>query len=283
MTKYHFIAGLPRSGSTLLAAILNQNPAFQASMSSPVFPIFNAALSWMGGANEYAVFLNDLQKQRMLRGLFDGYYADTPARVVFDTNRMWTARMPALHTIFPESKIIACVRNPAWVIDSVEALVRRNALDATRIFANDAERISVYARANALMDKNRLVGSAYLALKEGYYSHEARNMLVLSYDTLVAHPRDALRLIYGFLGEPWFEHQFDDVRYQAEVFDTFLMAKGLHDVSGRVEPRPRPSILPPDLFKRFVGMEFWGKGDSPASVMAEKKPQGRDKPQAHMP
>ena len=42
MTQFHFIAGLPRSGSTLLAAILRQNPAITASMSSPVGAIFSA-------------------------------------------------------------------------------------------------------------------------------------------------------------------------------------------------------------------------------------------------
>ena len=33
--QYHFISGLPRSGSTLLSAILLQNPRFHAGMSSP--------------------------------------------------------------------------------------------------------------------------------------------------------------------------------------------------------------------------------------------------------
>jgi sulfotransferase len=32
----HFIAGLPRSGSTLLVALLRQNPRFAARISSPV-------------------------------------------------------------------------------------------------------------------------------------------------------------------------------------------------------------------------------------------------------
>ncbi|MEM5734156.1 sulfotransferase, partial [Shewanella algae] len=34
--RFHFISGLPRSGSTLLSAILRQNPRFSAGMSSPV-------------------------------------------------------------------------------------------------------------------------------------------------------------------------------------------------------------------------------------------------------
>ncbi|MEG5055281.1 MULTISPECIES: sulfotransferase [unclassified Microcoleus] len=34
--KAHFISGLPRSGSTLLAALLRQNPRFHSAMTSPV-------------------------------------------------------------------------------------------------------------------------------------------------------------------------------------------------------------------------------------------------------
>ena len=41
----HFISGLPRSGSTLLAALLRQNPRFSAGMTSPVGSLFNAMLS----------------------------------------------------------------------------------------------------------------------------------------------------------------------------------------------------------------------------------------------
>ena len=99
MQNLHFIAGMPRSGSTLLAALLTQNPAFRAGMSSPLFGIFNAALGAMGGNNEFAMFLNDEQKRGMLKGLVTGYYdpliaAQPTIRTCFDTNRMWMARLP---------------------------------------------------------------------------------------------------------------------------------------------------------------------------------------------
>ena len=34
--RFYFMAGLPRSGSTLLSSILNQNPKFYSGPSSPV-------------------------------------------------------------------------------------------------------------------------------------------------------------------------------------------------------------------------------------------------------
>ena len=44
MAAIHFISGLPRSGSTLLAALLRQNPRFQAGMSGPLAGLFGALL-----------------------------------------------------------------------------------------------------------------------------------------------------------------------------------------------------------------------------------------------
>jgi sulfotransferase len=55
----HFISGLPRSGSTLLAAILRQNPCFHAGMTSPVASLFMALQSAMARRNEAAVFIDE--------------------------------------------------------------------------------------------------------------------------------------------------------------------------------------------------------------------------------
>ena len=68
----HFISGLPRAGSTLLAALLRQNPRFSAGMSSPVGSLFSAMLRETSQRGEAAVFIDDSLRQRMLRGLFEG-------------------------------------------------------------------------------------------------------------------------------------------------------------------------------------------------------------------
>ena len=80
-------------------------------MSGPLAGLFDALLSQMSARNEFSVFLDDTKRQRILHGLFDNYYADCSADVVFDTNRSWCARMPALAQLFPEAKVIACVRD----------------------------------------------------------------------------------------------------------------------------------------------------------------------------
>jgi len=227
-------------------------------MTSPVGPVFNAALTAMGAENEFSVFFKEEQKRDILMGVFDGYYkyVDAPG-VVFDTNRMWTSRVAAVHKLFPDSKMICCVRNPAWVMDSVERLIRKNAFDVSRIFTNAQERSTVYSRADALLNPHRMIGFAWSALKEAYYSELSDMLLLVDYDLLASRPGEVLPLIHGFIGEEPFEHDFDNVEYQAEDFDSQLLAKGLHTVRGKVELKPRQTILPPDLFKRCQDLIFW--------------------------
>lgn len=275
---FHFISGLPRSGSTLLSAILRQNPRFSAAMSSPVGSIFNASLSAMGAGNEFAMFLDEEQKRRILMGIFEGYYHDAPEdAVIFDTNRMWTSRLPALLKLFPEAKVICCVRNPAWILDSVESLVRKNAFDTTRIFQNEVERATVFSRAEALLGRSRMIGFALAALKEAYYSHQAGSMLLVDYNLLAARPEDTIKLVYQFLGEEPFEHDFDNVSYEAETFDSHLLAKGLHSVQGKVELKQRRTVLPPELFQQFSNLTFWiNNKHTLANHIVPQKPAGAE-------
>src|ERR1700749_2646694 len=114
MSSIHFIPGLPRSGSTLLAALLRQNPRFEAGMSGPLAGLFGALLGEMSARNEFSMFIHDLMRERILRGLFNNFYAETTAEVIFDTNRGWCGWMAALARLFPDAKLIACVRELPW-------------------------------------------------------------------------------------------------------------------------------------------------------------------------
>ena len=90
--KYHFISGLPRSGSTLLSAILRQNPRFHASMSGPMASMVDHTLEQMSGRNEFSSFISNAQRNNIIHGLFNGYYKTIDKPVIFDTNRSWCAK-----------------------------------------------------------------------------------------------------------------------------------------------------------------------------------------------
>jgi sulfotransferase len=271
---FHFISGLPRSGSTLLAALLQQNPRFLAGMTSPVGTLFSNLLNQFSAGSEFGPVITQAQRRRLLRGLFDSYYADEAAKpVVFDTNRLWCARLPALLDLFPQSKVIACVRNVAWVMDSIERLYRANPFENTKLYADDAERSTVYSRVDTLAQRNRLVGFSWVALKEAYYGEHAKSLLLIDYDLLAQAPEQVLRLVYDFIGEPWYAHDFERVSYDAPEFDQALGLAGLHKVRPKVQAMPRRTVLPPDLFAQYEALSFWQDGTaSEARVIRIKGP-----------
>jgi sulfotransferase len=253
----HFISGLPRSGSTLLAAILRQNPRFHAGMSSPVGSLFMAMQGAMSRRNEAAVFIDEGQKKQLLKGVFDNYYhAIHPDQLVFDTNRAWCSKLSTLVRLFPEAKVICSVRHVPWVMDSIERLIRSNAFELSGIFGYEPSN-TVYTRVNRMAQSDGLVGFAIDALREAFWGEHADRLILVGYEALAREPERTMRLLYEFLGEPWFAHDFDNVEYEAEEFDLALGTPNLHTVRRKVEWIERTTVLPPELFGRFTNDAFW--------------------------
>jgi sulfotransferase len=257
MAAIHFISGLPRSGSTLLAALLRQNPRFEAGISSPLMDLVVALLGEMSARNDASsVFIDDAKRERILRGLFDSYYADCTAEVIFDTNRRWSAWMSAIARLLPDAKVIACVRDLPWVIDSIERLIQRNVLSPSSIF-NYNPGGTVYTRAYGVAAQDGLVGGPYDALKQACYGPHRERLLLVQYETLTADPVNTMHAIYAFLEEPVFEHDFEHVEYDVAEFDERAGTPGLHTVRPTVKAERRATLLPPDLFSNFVQHAFW--------------------------
>ncbi len=268
-SNYHFISGLPRSGSTLLSGILTQNPKVHAAMSSPVAALINGCLEQIGAGSEFYTFFDDHKRKSICRALFDAYYEDNSKEVVFDTNRVWTARLHQLVELYDDFKVICLVRNPAWIMDSFEKIYRKNPFDYSKMFSA-GNRITVYSRCESLL--NGTVGMALTALKEAFYGEYSERLLLVDYELLARFPAKTMGLIYDFTGMSEYPHDFNNVEYSHDEFDNTLGVKGLHTVAKKVKFKQRRSILPPDLFQKYDEMAFWkDTAGSAASVIGPKE------------
>ncbi len=226
-------------------------------MSGPLGGMFDTMLSELSDQSEFSVFVSNDQRSRILKGLFDSYYGpEFGGDVIFDTNRIWCARLEPLQQLFPRSKIIACVRHVSWVIDSIEQLVRRNVFQPSGIF-NYKPAGTVYSRAEGLAKGDGMVGFAHNAVKQAFYSADPSNLMLLRFETLTREPARAIAAVYAFIDEPMYSHDFDNATYEADEFDRRLGTPGLHTVRPKVEPVARASVLPPDLFSRYENEAFW--------------------------
>jgi sulfotransferase len=254
---FHFITSLPRSGSTLLSAILSQNPRFSAGVTSPVASLVNAVITQVSAESEWSSRVSIEQRRALLHGLFDSFYIGCDAPVICDTNRGWSARLGTVLDLFPQAKILACVGNVGWVMDSLERLYQSNPCKNTKLFTSDAERNTVLTRVDTLGQRTRLVGAAWAGLKEAYYDEHGASMMVIDYDILAQRPVETVGLIYTFLGEDRYGHDLTDLKFAAPDYDEALGIAGMHTVRPAVTFENRQTVLPPDLFEQYSRLSFW--------------------------
>lgn len=255
--QFHFIAGLPRSGSTLFSAILRQNPDFHADISSPVMGLVEGVIAQTSAGTEMAPLVSNQKRLTITKGLFSSYYDDTDKPYIFDTNRGWTSKLSLINALYPEAKVICLVRNVSWVLDSMERQIRKSPLENTKLFGNSQQRATVYSRIEAMAAQSGLVGFSWHALRDGCFSDFADKLLIVDYDLLVRKPEQVMNGVYKFLNLPTFKHNFENVQFDSPAFDQNLGIDGLHRVHKQVEPRERSTILPPEIFEKYSNMMFW--------------------------
>lgn len=230
-------------------------------MTSPVASLIGTLHPKMCGG-EFGGFFDDDIRANVLRAVCGAYYAGkTSAEVIFDTNRSWTGRMSLLQALYPGSRVICCVREIGWIIDSIERMLAKNPLQLSRIF-DFKPGVSVYARAEALMNSDTgLIGLAWSTLREAWFSDNARQLILIPYDRLVAEPQATIARLYLELGEPAYPHDFDNVVYDEPDYDSHIGMPGMHKVRERVGAEKRLPCIPHDLFAKFASAQFWERAE----------------------
>lgn len=254
--KYHFIAGLPRSGTTLLSTILKQNPRFEASISGPLARFVRAVIHESSSQGGYRHECPPEKRKELIAGLFNNYHNDPTTEVAFNTNRGWPLLLPATKDLYPSSKTILCVRDIGWILDSFETLQRKNPFQFTTMFSPD-ENVNVYTRCETILRPDRTLGFAYNAVKQAITSEFQQSIMIVEYDNLAKQPEKVLKSLYHFIDEPYFDHDFNSVEASYEEFDEDVQLPGLHTTRKTVSFQPRKTILPPDIWSRVKGMEYW--------------------------
>lgn len=227
-------------------------------MSGPLGVLYNSMLEAISEKNEYAIFIPREKKPELLRSIFDVYYKEKFAagQIVFDTSRVWCAKLAGVTQLFPQSRVFCSVRNLAWILDSFERQIHKNPFELSKTF-NFERSDTVYGRIEGLLLGGNAVGFAWNALREAFFGEQADRLVLIQYESLVRGPEKVMNEFYDLLGEPRFHHDFDNLSYDEPEFDARLGMPGLHKIKAKVHYEPRDTILPLDLFKRYESCDFW--------------------------
>ena len=244
----HFLSGIPRSGSTILAAILNQNPATHVSTTSGLVHI----LDGMANTWSTAPLLGEKDPDRdglaqAMRGVIDATYEHIDKPVIIDKSRGWpipTIMYAMGKVIGAKPKIIATVRNVADCAASFVRIAKPTDLDQ-------------FIKSEHLMTHLR---AAYISLQGGYRA-APECFCIVDYDHLMDNPKSELERIHAFLGLAPFAYDFNaiDGSTVSEDDENLHGYAGMHDVKpvlARQHKEDSRTVLGKHHFT-FQQPEFW--------------------------
>lgn len=236
----HFLSGLPRSGSTVLAAVLNQHPALHVSTTSGlVHALDGLAQAWQMQA---LLHQNDPDRSRLaqtMRGTIDAFYQHVDRPIIIDKARGWPIPpvMSSMQMVLERPpRIIATVRSVPDCMASFVRVARPSNLDE-------------FMQSGQL--STHLKGS-YLSLSHGY-AHDPSWFLIVEYEDLVRDPQSQLARIHNFLQLPAYDYDFDNIDGESVKEDD----EQLHGYSGMHDIQPRLARQHDQDPREVLGHHYW--------------------------
>lgn len=178
-------------------------------------------------------------------------------RIVIDTHRDWCARMGLIDAVFPDAKVICCVRDPVWILDSLERLIVRDPVLSSRLVPLSC-RATQHDRIEHMLSQDGIFGYAWRVLNEAFHGPFAHRLVLVDYDYLARYPVATLDTLTRVLGLPKHPYDPDSIKTpDCATFDRNLATPGLHRLRPSVALETRRSILPPAIREKLAGTAFW--------------------------
>jgi sulfotransferase len=222
--KIHFIAGLPRTGSTLLSAILSQNPLIHAEGNSALCQLmWDMEVSCKTSAAQQLQANNRFETQYdLISELPKLYYRKINRPIVFDKCRSWTLESNfnmIKKYVNEDARIVVLTRPIDEIVQSFVRLAKNNnsSFNAKDLLTPHSEPIM------------RSLDGVDWAKKQGN-----KNFLFIEYRDLCDYPKEVVDSIYSFCGLDNFEHDFNNVEEYFPENDAIYGLSGMHSVRQKV-------------------------------------------------
>lgn len=239
------MGGLPRSGNTLLSALLNQNANIYVTTTSPFVELLwrNYSL-WSDEEYLSETGTSEVSKLKdiVLKAVKDSYHSGlTDRKHIVDKRRQWNATHNIemyIDVYGHRPKILCPVRNISEIISSFNTVLNNNNIELN-------------------YDKH-LVGNrfgvSYGQLRESYFSEYKDCFHLVEFDSLITNTQDTLDKVYDYLGIERFTHDLNNIKALEEEGDYGLT--GLHTLKSKLDSKNSRKDTE-DAFKEFADWDFW--------------------------
>ena len=255
--KLFFLVALPRSGNTLFASIMNQNPDVVCTANSITLEIMKD-LFLLKQTDVFQNYPDHRSLDNVLDVVYDTYYKDWPQRIIIDRGPVMTiGNFQLMQKHFKKPfKCIVLLRDlmdvlasyMQWYTENPDAFPNRYNLK------NDEEKLSM------IMNKEGAVAKDLEAIKNSYNYPGLCHYV--KYNNMVTQPEQEFRKIYKFLNEPYFNHRFDNldqVSVNGLSYDDRVVGSNMHKLfDGPVRKVYNPYIekIPERIKEKYGHIRF---------------------------
>jgi sulfotransferase len=232
MTQFVCLSGLPRSGSTLLSAVLSQNPAIHSEGNSAVQQLMCDMYKsiTINSVEQLAANRREMTERDLMISVPNIYYrhirgADGgPPRIIVDKSRAWTLIWNvelARRYIDKNIKMIVLERPVKEVFKSFNKLYVRNGL---------SEEIRAERLNKMIEPQSDPIVTSLDGLRYARSHNQDNNFLFIQYADMLTDMKGVLDRIYEFCGWEKYEHDLTNINNLHQEDDEFYGLEGFHTV-----------------------------------------------------
>jgi sulfotransferase len=237
-----FNSSMPRSMSTLLQCILNQNPEIAATPTDPVLEyLYGARMNYTSTPEVKAIGQELALKtwRGFCKGGLEGYasvYSDKPNICI--KTRGGTIHYRWFESFMPyKPKMICMVRNLKSVFSSMEKIYRKNQEQHQEIQNHSKMSGTTTAKRIDMWVASPPVGMALERLNQTFLEGINKEILYIRAEDLTSYPEREMNKIYQYLELEPFRHDFDNIEQSIKEDDSvYGLTKDLHTIKNKIQP-----------------------------------------------
>ena len=254
--KLFFLVAMPRSGNTLFASIMNQNPEIAATPNSITLEIMKD-LFLLKQTDVFQNYPDHKSLDNVLDSVYDNYYKDWPQHIIIDRGPVTTpGNLELMQKHFKKPfKCIILLRDLMDVLASYMKWYTKepNAFPNRYGCKNDEEKLSM------IMNKDGAVAKDLEAIKNAYNYPDICHFM--KYDNLVQNPEEEINKVYTFFTIPYFNHRFFDlnqIQVNGKGYNDSIVGKNMHTIRNEIKKEYNPYIekIPQRIREKYGHIKF---------------------------
>jgi sulfotransferase len=268
MSKLIPMCGLPRSGSTLLVNLLNQNPEITVSPDSILSSLVLSSQESFTNSVSESQYDSDTSYEMFYNFCRSGInsWVDTICNTSYyiDKCRGWGHEVDLLVNMFPNIKFIYTIRDLRGIASSIEKIQKSTPMKYKDEFFfgdqnYDYSQEDLYLIKVKNIFESSMIRRNLICIKEilDIRREHFDRIYVVRYEDLILNPNETMENLYDHLEIAHYKHDLKNIE-QIKYHDSFYLPYGRHKIKKALEPSdPYIFSIPNKIQTHLIDTYSW--------------------------